>query len=220
MIILPIADFTNSRTLATFTSGGATQITSTLNITGLGTNAADRIMGLRNSDGSVSQLTLGSGLVNTSQSLVTKQYSLTTNTTDVGNVGTGEDNLMTYTVPANTLVTNGDYLEFTMEIGFASNTNTKQVKVFYGATTALIIPAASTSTGGTISIHGTIIRVGAGSEKIEISWVGSSLHGTGSATYVAAAETLSGTVVLKATGEATADNDVVQRMMTVKYFSN
>ncbi|MBK7885459.1 MAG: hypothetical protein IPJ81_17965 [Chitinophagaceae bacterium] len=62
-----------------------------------------------------------------------KAANINTNTTDVGNIGTGEDDLMTYSIPAGKLANNGDYAEFTMTLSFAANANNKQVKLYYGA---------------------------------------------------------------------------------------
>jgi hypothetical protein len=146
-------------------------------------------------------------------------YSLITNITNVGNIGTGEDNLMTGTIPAGQLATNGDKIEFEMEIGFAANTNTKQIKVYFGSTVVMTIPATGTSTAGGLTIRGTIIRVNGTNEKVYCTYVGNSLHGNGGF-YVEPTETLSGALTLKATGEATATDDIIQTALTAKYIPN
>lgn len=149
-----------------------------------------------------------------------KQYSLTTVTTDVGNVTTGEDDLMQYSIPAGQMATNGDYLEFTMTLYIAGNVNTKEINVYFGSSNILNIPALATSEDGTIEISGTIIRTGASTQKATVSWRGSTDHGQASAHFSQPNQTLSNIIVLKATGESTATDDIIQKIMTVKYFSN
>jgi hypothetical protein len=146
-----------------------------------------------------------------------KGANLVTNTTDVGNVGAGVDDLITYTIPAGKLATNGDYLEFTMTFVFAANANSKQVQVIYGGTT-VYASGAQAQNDGTMEIRGTIIRTGAATQKITFHEINNGTLFTDYADYVTAAETLSGTVVLKATGEGVNTGDITQKILTVKYF--
>ena len=145
--------------------------------------------------------------------------SLTVNTTDVGNVGVGEDDLMTYSVPAALLAGNGDYIEFTMSFKLAANANTKQVKVKFGGTT-IYASGAQAQNDGVIEITGKIIRTGAATQRITYSVTSSGTLFTDYADYVTAAETLSGAVTLKATGEATSNDDISEKILTVKFFPN
>ncbi len=143
--------------------------------------------------------------------------NLITTTTDVGNIGAGEDNLMTYTIPAGKLATNGDYLEFTMSLSFGANANNKQVKVYFGSTT-IYASGAQAQNDGSMEIKGTIVRTGATSQRITFSQANNTLLFPDYSSYVTASETMANTIVIKATGEATSDNDIVQKVLTVKYF--
>jgi hypothetical protein len=145
--------------------------------------------------------------------------SLVTNTTDVGNVGVGEDDLMTYSVPAGTLGVNGDYIEFTMSFDLAANANTKQVKVKFGATT-IYASGAQAQNDGVITITGQIIRTGAATQRITYSVTSNATLFPDYADYVTAGETLSGAVTLKATGEATSNDDIIQKINLVKLLPN
>ncbi len=53
--------------------------------------------------------------------------TLVVDTSTVGNVGGGEDDLISYTIPANTLKANGDFMRFTM--GGIANTATLRVRL-------------------------------------------------------------------------------------------
>lgn len=159
----------------------------------------------------------------TTRSLIDKGYadkkaaSISTNTSDVGNVGTGEDNLMTYSIPAGKLANDGDYLEFTMTLIFAANVNAKEVKLYYGATN-FYASTAQIQNGGSMEIKGTIIRTGATSQRITFSQVNNTTLFPDYADYTTASETLANAITLKATGEATSNNDIVQKILLVKYF--
>lgn len=143
--------------------------------------------------------------------------NLITNTTDVGNVGTGVDDLITYSIEAGKLAADGDYLEFTMTFDFAANANNKQITVVYGGTT-IYASGAGAQNDGSMEIKGTIIRTGAATQRITFSQINNGTIFTDYADYITATETLSGAVVLKATGEGTSNDDLIQKILIVKYF--
>ena len=131
----------------------------------------------------------------------------------------GEDDLMTYSVPAGTLGVNGDYIEFTMSFDLAANANTKQVKVKFGATT-IYASGAQAQNDGVITITGQIIRTGAATQRITYSVTSNATLFPDYADYVTSGETLSGAVTLKATGEATSNDDIIQKINLVKFLPN
>ena len=145
-------------------------------------------------------------------------------TTTVGNVGTGEDDLMSYTVPANLLVKNGDAIEFEATGTFATSVNNKQLRVRFGsgATTLLFDSGAQAITAAADWVlHGTIIRTGAATQ------VGYAILNTSSATLLAYADVetglnhvLTGSATLKLTAEATSNNDVTQTSFIVRWVQN
>ncbi len=141
------------------------------------------------------------------------------NTTQVGNVGAGEDDLITYTIPANVLNTNGDQIRFRMAGTFAANANNKRVRIKYGATTLLDTTALAFNNADWTA-HGTIVRTGATTQKAICEFASGSALLTSSCDYTAPAETLSGTVVLKATGEATSNNDITEEFHIVEWIPN
>ena len=143
---------------------------------------------------------------------------LSASTTAVGNVGVGEDDLITYSVPANTLATNLDYIEFDMFFTFAANANTKRVKIKYGATT-LFDTTALILNGVDGRAQGIIIRTGATTQKAICTFTTSTALLTQLTDYATPGETLSGAVTLKATGEATSNNDVSQEVLIVKSYT-
>jgi len=140
---------------------------------------------------------------------------LNTITTTVGNITTGVDNLMSYTVPAAQLPTNEDTLNFEMVFKTAANANNKQIKVLYGATT-LYDSGVVAANDDQLVVRGRIVRTGAATQIAHITAIGNAGGAfTDTVTLTTPTETLSGTVVLKATGEATSTDDIQQIYMTV-----
>ena len=143
--------------------------------------------------------------------------AISSNVTATGNVGTGEDTLHTYTIPANTLSANGEFLRIQQAVTFAANANNKRYKIKYGATT-IYDSGTVAQNGGSAVFDILITRYGVASQYVII-------HGQLSAgsllaaptVYQTASETLSGTSVLTDTGEATADNDIVSRVTIIQW---
>ena len=134
-------------------------------------------------------------------------------TTAVGNVGTGEDVLITYSLPADTLSDDGKGVRITAWGSVAVNGNTKTVRLDFGATTIRAIGPSAIS-GLDWRIDGLVFRTSATSQDAMAT---ESLDATGQDTTITTpAETLSGTVVIRITGEATTDNDVVCEGMLVE----
>lgn len=124
----------------------------------------------------------------------------------VGNVGSGEDDLWSITIPANTLNTNGQAVRFYASGSIASG-KTCNVKYYFGGSS--FNPGGSTVGPATWTLEGEIIRTGASSQKILVKAF--NFTNTPACGFNTAAATLSGSVTLKITGESTAapsDNDV------------
>lgn len=136
-------------------------------------------------------------------------------TTQTGNVGAGEDDLASYSVPANTLAVNGQSVWFEAWGSFAANSNNKQVRARFGTSgTNLVFDSTSVaSNGGGWVLRGRIFRTGAATQKSHGSWSRSSVMVAENGLN----QTLSGAVTLKITGEATSNNDIVLEGFIVGY---
>lgn len=145
---------------------------------------------------------------------------LNVNTTAVGNVGAGEDDLISYTVPASSMSVNNDFLEFEASGSFAATANNKRIRVKWGSTTifdtgALVITAASEW-----CIRGKIVRTGATAQKTTVTFFCSDATLKEMVDEATAAEILSNNLALKLTGEATANDDVKQESLITKWMPN
>lgn len=140
------------------------------------------------------------------------------NTTAVGNVGVGEDDLMTYSLPADSCNSNGRTIRVTAWGTTANNVNAKTVKLHFGAT-VILTTALTVSQVGVWKITAEIVRTGASAQEA----VASLLQG-GATTLVdveqsAPSEAHASAITIKATGTATANNDVVQEGMIVEFLN-
>lgn len=136
------------------------------------------------------------------------------NTTAVGNVGAGEDDLMVYTMPANILNVDAEYVSVQAFGDYAANANTKIIKMFFGATEMGTSGAVSLNGVGW-SMQGTIIRTGASTQLANYSKIDAN---SSRITNTTPAEDLTTPIIIKCTGEGVADNDIVQRGMIIKVY--
>lgn len=144
---------------------------------------------------------------------------LTSNITTVGNVGTGEDDLMTYTLPASMLKTSGDsvYIEATFTV--VNNANQKRVRFYFGSQAVFDSGATGLAvlTAYTISLIIRVFKDGSNTQRYTTDYIATG--GLLGPTYSTAAETDTSAIVIKGTGEtnAASDNDVKQLYLYVKY---
>lgn len=143
--------------------------------------------------------------------------NLSINTTEVGNVGTGIDNLITYNLSANTLNKTGDCLEIKASGTFAANANNKRVRLLLGST-LLFDTGVIAANNSHWSINAQIIRKGATSQDIIACFNGNNSLVTNTATYTSGTEDLTTLLTIKCTGEATNNNDVLQKNLIIRFF--
>lgn len=143
------------------------------------------------------------------------------NTTAVGNVGTGADDLMTYSLPANSLSSNGKGVRVSMWGTTALNANAKTLNIYFG-TTALKTFVLPTNAIVDWSAEYIVLRSGAGTQKVVFKGLiadQATVLATDTVFFEGGGTNQDDTAALtiKATGTATADNDIVQNGMLVEY---
>lgn len=142
--------------------------------------------------------------------------TLNVNTTGVGNVGIGEDDLITYSVAGGTLSTNGDYLSFEATGTLATSLNNKRIRVRFGSSIIFDSGSLAITTTADWTANGRIVRTAATTFSAYVEFNTSSATLSAYADYSTGTETLANALVLKFTGEATADNDVRQEFMITR----
>lgn len=143
--------------------------------------------------------------------------TLSVQTNTVGNVGSGEDDLHTFSVPGSTLVSNGQMVDFIAGGTFAASVANKRIRAKFGGTTIFDSGALAISLATDWRLEGQIIRTGAATQKAICSLSTSSGTLSAYADYSTPGETLTGAIALTTTGEATNDNDVVEEMFSVRF---
>lgn len=138
---------------------------------------------------------------------------LTVSTTSVGNVGSGEDELISYAMPA-VLDANGRAVRITAWGTTAANGNNKTAILYFGAT-ALVTSGALAINAQDWIVTATVVRTGATAQEA-IAVYQNETPTTVGPNRTTPAETLSAAVTIKCTGTATSDNDIVQRGLIVE----
>lgn len=136
-------------------------------------------------------------------------------TTTVGNVGSGVDDLISEVVPAGTLAANGQALRIIAAGKFKAGMNNKEVRLLFGAT-ELVSSGVVAVSDGSWMIDAVVVRTGATSQKAvaRISCSDPATLPTLSA-YTEPGETTGGAITVKLTGEGTANDDIEAEFLLV-----
>lgn len=156
--------------------------------------------------------------------------SLFHNITDTGNgADVTEDTLHTFTVPANTLSTAGQWLRWQTSVVMAANGDTKRTRVYFGATVIGDTTAVAFN-NQSFTVTCDVYMVTAVTQKAycytgaipttAAAWGSGGAGTTGGFNSTTPAETLTGAVVMKITAQAGAANanDVVAKATTLRWF--
>ena len=137
------------------------------------------------------------------------------NTTAVGNVGTGEDDLMSFSLPANSLNADGKVIRIIAWGTTGANANEKIVKLFFGTAVVRQIGSAAINNKDW-RIDAVVVRTGASAQDA----LGTEIVDNVSLnTHSEPAESTAAVIVIKTTGQGNVDNDVVQQGMLVEYLN-
>lgn len=137
----------------------------------------------------------------------------------VGNIGAGEDDLQSVSLPGLSLRDAGDFIRIRMWGTAANNANAKTLKAYWGTQVLLNLPL-TVSIAGKWFVEVTIARTG----KDTQDWVMTITESTAAALAALKQAQDNGTStqlegsanVVKCTGTGVADNDIVQEGMTVE----
>lgn len=169
-------------------------------------NVANVVLRAANAEAGGTQVVAGGAL----STLASVGGVLNTGTTQVGNTAGTETDLYSFSVPASTLLTNGNALHLDCGGTFAGTANVdKRIRVKFGATTLYDSGTLAITSASAWKIQADVLRTGAATQKGSVGFQSSSSVLAASAGYATAAETLSGAVTIKVTGQGTGASDVV-----------
>ncbi len=144
---------------------------------------------------------------------------LTTDNTAIGNITSGEDNLITYSLKKNTLHNDGDVLEIVVYGTTAANGNDKTIKLILGSTT-LFTTGALAFNNKTWCIRSVITRTGNATQQAITTFNGDLSLITTTAIFTAGTEDLTTTLTIKCTGTSgsSTTDDIIQKGLVITMF--
>ena len=187
------------------------------------TGATEKIVSIRNASVEKAQVTKDGeffgGMGTATGTLVHLGGIIASAVTAVGNVGTGEDDLHTYTLPANAFILAARTIRGLGYGTFTNNTNAKTLKMYFGSLAHTVsIPI---SIGGHWSSEFVTKRNGASTQvyyaKVEVVNSATNLVVGTFISQGTLTESETAAIIIKHTGEATANNDIVQTLSTYEY---
>lgn len=144
---------------------------------------------------------------------------LNIDTTSVSNSGTGQTNLISYDLSANSLQNNGDILEIEAWGVYAANGNNKTVTLEFGSQTILTTGAIAANNGAW-RIKAKVIRTTATTEEIIAEIISGNSSVADSVTRTAGTQTLSNDINIKCTATGGASSDVTQYALIINLIPN
>jgi hypothetical protein len=148
---------------------------------------------------------------------------LNINTIPASNIDSGTDDLITYSLPANMMKNNGDYLEVEGWGILATNNNNKTITINFGSQ-VIYTTAANAANGGTWSFHAKIARLSPTTQEIAVQFLSNNSDLQNDPQYPAfrtiGTQDLTTAIIIKATGTATSNNDITQKIMIIKLSPN
>lgn len=130
-----------------------------------------------------------------------------------------EETLITYTLPASSLNTNGKAIRLRVAGQCAANTNTKTVRLYFGTTVLISNDITTAPNNQSWEFEATIIRTAATTQKCMSRGTVANVNQT--STYTGSGQTLTGNVVIKVTGQngvATA-SDITAQFLHVEFLN-
>ena len=140
------------------------------------------------------------------------------NNTAVGNVGAGEDDLITYPLDANSFSANKRGVRIRAWGTAANNANAKTLKLYFG-TQIIVTTSLTVNQVDTWQVEATVWKTGASTQDWQTQLVEA-----GTATLIdiengTATQTDTGAITIKCTGEATTNDDILQEGVFIEYIS-
>lgn len=144
---------------------------------------------------------------------------LSTNTISASNSGTGQTDLIEYSLNSNSLQNNGDILQIEAWGVYAANGNNKTITLEFGSQTILTTGAIAANSGAW-KIKAKIIRTTATTQEIIAEIISGNGSVADSVTRTAGTQTLSDDLTIKCTATGGASNDVTQYALLINLTLN
>lgn len=138
------------------------------------------------------------------------------NTTAVGNVDAGEDDLMTYALPASALSAAGKGVHIIVWGTTANNGNAKTLKLYFG-TAVILTNALTVSIAGVWRIEADVFSTGTDTQDAiaQLVTTGTAGAAANDVEFTTPTQDDGAAITIKCTGEGVATNDIVQQGLRV-----
>jgi hypothetical protein len=140
------------------------------------------------------------------------------NTTSVGNVGTGEDDLITYALPANSLSAAAKGVRITATGTGANNANAKTLKVYFGSATLATL-SLTANQANTWKVVADVFSTGTDTQDYNVEVFQDGTVEQHSFAVGTATQDDGAAITIKCTGEATSNDDIVQEHLLVEFLN-
>lgn len=145
----------------------------------------------------------------TSNQQFSAKGNLKSDVSELGNSGVSNTNLLSFTVPANSIANNGDTVEFTTTVVYAANANNKQVECLFGGVSVFLISDAYSGSQGQVTVR--IKRTTSTAAKVIATYVASDTLLVADCQYNEIAVTWSNSNTFQVKGQATSNNDIINK---------
>jgi hypothetical protein len=142
---------------------------------------------------------------------------VTSDFTPVGNVGAAETDLMQYTLLGGSLDNDQDFVEISAWGTFAANANNKQIRIYFGAST-IFDSTAIAFNNANWSVKLTIARQSISVQQCSLDFISSSNLLAVTTSYTETALNPSSNNIIKFTGTATSNDDLIQKGLVLKWY--
>lgn len=140
--------------------------------------------------------------------------NLKSDVSEVGNIGTGTDNLLSFGYSANSIANNGDGLTFIFTVVFANNANNKQVEATFGGVSVFLISDTYGAAGQSqAEVIVRIRRTGSTTAKCTATLIGSDTLLRADCQYNEITTNFAAGQTFQITGTATATNDIICKQL-------
>ena len=145
---------------------------------------------------------------------------ISVNTTAVGNTGSGEDDLQTYSLPLNSLSAAAKGVHITAWGTTANNANAKTIKLYFGSV-AILTNALTASIAGTWRIEADVFSTGTDAQDAiaALSTLGAAGVALNDLEFTTLTQDDGAAIVIKTTGEAVDNNDILSQGLLVRFIS-
>jgi len=198
-----------------------TQLNAKANSADLGTMSVQNANNVAITGGTIDGVTISDSAITlpggVSSDVVNLGGNLFVDFTQHGTTLAAETTLASDTILGNTLNTNGTYLELEAWGSFANNANNKTLKLKFGST-VLYNTGAIRARNSSWHVKAIIARTGSATEKGNVEIISSDPLVLDESINFSVSENLTTDLELFFTGQGTADNDILQEAMIIRWY--